>query len=54
MDPLVDEYSRLDADKGEVIDPKIFQQAISDTRKFLIKVGLSSLTLMALSIFKVL
>ena len=29
MDPLVDAYSKLNADKGEMIDPAVSEQAIT-------------------------
>ena len=53
MDPLVEAYSRLDAEKGERIDPVVMETAITHTRRFLVEVGLSSMTLLALSLLQV-
>jgi hypothetical protein len=36
MDPLVDAYQQLDADKGERIDPQVMEVAKTETRKFLV------------------
>lgn len=53
MDPLVDAYQSLDLEKKEKIIPAVKETAVTETRKFLIEIGLSAILLFSLSVTKI-
>lgn len=50
MDPLVDEYRRLKPEAKGKIDPKVMENSIAETRKFLVEISLASFFLLTLSL----
>ena len=51
MDPLVDEYKKLELkDKGR-IDPEVMQKSVYETRIFLVEVAVSAVSLFLISKF---
>ena len=45
MDPLVDEYRKLDKKEEGKINPEVMQKSIHETRVFLVEVAMSAVLL---------